>query len=66
MAVIVAGIAIEEKMSGIGNYKCRRPNLVIDAGHANYRGYFSMEFDSPGDPYAATKKLIKQSLSYLS
>jgi sugar phosphate isomerase/epimerase len=34
--------------------------------HANYRGYCSMEFDSPGDPYAGTASLIETTLSYLS
>ncbi len=33
---------------------------------SDYRGYCSMEFDQPGDPYAATAKLIEQSLKYLS
>lgn len=33
--------------------------------HANYRGYCSMEFDSPGDPYAGTSALIDQTLQYL-
>jgi sugar phosphate isomerase/epimerase len=33
--------------------------------HANYRGYCSMEFDSPGDPYAGTASLIAQTLQYL-
>jgi sugar phosphate isomerase/epimerase len=32
---------------------------------ANYRGYCSMEFDSPGDPYAGTSELISQTLQYL-
>ena len=32
---------------------------------AKYRGYCSMEFDAPGDPYAGTKALIKQTLQYL-
>jgi sugar phosphate isomerase/epimerase len=32
---------------------------------ANYRGYCSMEFDSPGDPYAGTSSLIEQTLKYL-
>jgi sugar phosphate isomerase/epimerase len=31
-----------------------------------YKGYCSMEFDSPGDPYSATRDLIKQTLSNLS
>jgi sugar phosphate isomerase/epimerase len=31
-----------------------------------YRGYCSMEFDAKGDPYAATARLIEQTLQYLS
>jgi sugar phosphate isomerase/epimerase len=33
---------------------------------SGYRGYCSMEFDAPGDPYAPTSKLIEQTLHYLS
>jgi sugar phosphate isomerase/epimerase len=33
---------------------------------SNYRGYCSMEFDAPGDPYAPTTKLIEQTIKYLS
>ena len=33
---------------------------------SNYRGYCSMEFDAPGDPYAPTSKLIEQTVKYLS
>jgi sugar phosphate isomerase/epimerase len=33
---------------------------------SGYRGYCSMEFDAPGDPYAPTAKLIEQSIRYLS
>jgi sugar phosphate isomerase/epimerase len=33
---------------------------------SNYRGYCSMEFDAPGDPYAATLKLIEETIKYLS
>jgi sugar phosphate isomerase/epimerase len=32
---------------------------------ARYLGYCSMEFDSPGDPYAGTSLLIEQTLQYL-
>ncbi len=32
----------------------------------NYKGYCSMEFDSPGDPYAGTRELIDSTLKYLS
>jgi sugar phosphate isomerase/epimerase len=31
-----------------------------------YRGYVSMEFDSPGDPYRGTSDLIETTLRYLS
>src|SRR5262249_26219289 len=30
-----------------------------------FRGYCSMEFDSPGDPYAGTQDLIATTLKYL-
>ena len=33
---------------------------------ANYRGYFSMEWDAEGDPYENTKRLVAESLSDLS
>jgi sugar phosphate isomerase/epimerase len=33
---------------------------------SNYRGYCSMEYDAPGDPYAPTTRLIEQTLKYLS
>jgi sugar phosphate isomerase/epimerase len=31
-----------------------------------FKGYLSMEFDSPGDPYAGTMGLISKTLQYLS
>jgi len=31
-----------------------------------YKGYFSMEWDSPGDPYAGTKGLIEKTLQNLA
>jgi len=33
---------------------------------SRYRGYCSIEFDAPGDPYAPTAKLIEQTVNYLS
>lgn len=33
---------------------------------ANYRGYCSMEYDAPGDPYPPTTQLIEQTLKYLA
>jgi sugar phosphate isomerase/epimerase len=31
-----------------------------------YKGYLSMEWDSPGDPYAGTRDLMNKTLAYLS
>jgi sugar phosphate isomerase/epimerase len=36
------------------------------ARQSAYRGYFSMEFDTDGDPFAATTKLIDETLKYLA
>ncbi len=33
---------------------------------SGYKGYCSIEFDEPGDPYAATAKLVPQTIRYLS
>ena len=33
---------------------------------SGYRGYCSMVFDAPGEPYAPTARLIEQTLRYLS
>jgi sugar phosphate isomerase/epimerase len=33
---------------------------------ANYRGYFSMEWEGPENPYQGTKRLIAESLKYLA
>jgi sugar phosphate isomerase/epimerase len=33
---------------------------------SNYKGYCSMEFDSPGDPYQGTSDLIEKTVQYLS
>ena len=33
---------------------------------AHYKGYCSMEFDSPGDPYKGTSDLIETTLKYLA
>jgi sugar phosphate isomerase/epimerase len=34
--------------------------------NSNYKGYCSMEFDSPGDPYQGTSDLIEETLRYLA
>jgi len=33
---------------------------------ANYRGYFSMEWEGPENPYQGTKRLIAESLEFLA
>ena len=33
---------------------------------SGYRGYCSMEYDAPGDPYGPTTRLIQQTVEYLS
>ncbi|MGB2623608.1 MAG: sugar phosphate isomerase/epimerase family protein [Candidatus Acidiferrum sp.] len=33
---------------------------------SGYRGYCSMEYDSPGEPYGPTTRLIEQTIKYLS
>lgn len=33
---------------------------------SGYRGYCSMEYDAPGDPYSPTAKLIDETIHYLS
>lgn len=41
--------------------------LFALAKASSYRGYFSMEFDSgQGDPFAGTKRLVKETLQYLT
>jgi sugar phosphate isomerase/epimerase len=34
--------------------------------NSNYKGYCSMEFDSPGDPHKGTSDLIEKTVQYLS
>lgn len=42
------------------------PGAFRIARASGYRGYFSMEMDRSGDPYAGTAKLIEQSLAGLT
>jgi sugar phosphate isomerase/epimerase len=52
-----------------GNGKTYRIDLAKTfalAKQAGYKGYFSMEWDSDGDPYAGTKHLIAEALQALS
>jgi sugar phosphate isomerase/epimerase len=32
----------------------------------DYKGYCSMEYDAPGDPYKSTLELIEQTIKFLS
>jgi sugar phosphate isomerase/epimerase len=42
------------------------PRTFAILKNSHYKGYCSMEFDSPGDPYQGTTDLIAQTLKYLS
>jgi sugar phosphate isomerase/epimerase len=42
------------------------PRTFAIARKHGYKGYFSMEWDSPGDPYAGTAGLIEKALKSLS
>ena len=42
------------------------PRTFGIAKQHGYKGYFSMEWDSPGDPYAGTKGLIEKTLQNLA
>ena len=50
-----------------------REAIAVDLGRVfaiakkhNYKGYFSMEWDTEGDPYAGTEKLIAVTLKNIS
>ena len=40
--------------------------LFAIARESGYRGYYSMEADTPGDPYEITQRLVQETLQYLS
>src|SRR2546427_4895289 len=42
------------------------PRTIGIATHHGHKGHFSMEWDSPGDPYAGTAGLIEKTLKNLS
>ena len=60
---------VKETEVGDGKDKIAHVDLprsfAIARKHA-YKGYFSMEWDSPGDPYAGTAGLIEKTLKNLS
>ena len=47
-------------------YRVDVARVFAIAKKANYRGYFSMEWEGRGDPYEGTKRLLQQSLQNLS
>jgi len=60
---------VKEKEVGDGKDKIAHVDLPRTFGIAKkhgYKGYFSMEWDSPGDPYAGTAGLIEKTLNNLS
>ncbi len=60
---------VKETEVGDGKAKVAHVDLPRTFGIAKkhgYKGYFSMEWDSPGDPYAGTAGLIEKTLQNLS
>jgi sugar phosphate isomerase/epimerase len=60
---------VKETEVGDGKDKVAHVDLKRTFGIAKqhgYKGYFSMEWDSPGDPYEGTKGLIEKTLKNLS
>ena len=60
---------VKETELGDGKDKIAHVDLPKTFGIAKrhgYKGYFSMEWDSPGDPYAGTAGLIEKTLKNLS
>ena len=60
---------VKETEVGDGKDKIAHVDLVRTFAIARkheYKGYFSMEWDSPGDPYAGTLGLIEKTLKNLS
>jgi sugar phosphate isomerase/epimerase len=59
---------VKETEVGDGKDKVAHVDLARTFGIAKkygYKGYFSMEWDSPGDPYAGTVGLIEKTLKNL-
>jgi sugar phosphate isomerase/epimerase len=63
------GICHVKEIEADDNGKIFRADLPRTFGilkASGYKGYCSMEWDSPGDPYEGTKDLIQKALQYLS
>jgi len=60
---------VKETEVGDGKDKIAHVDLARTFGIAKrhgYKGYFSMEWDGPGDPYAGTIGLIEKTMKYLA
>lgn len=55
----------DSEQDGKKFYRIDLAKAFAIAKSAGYRGYFSMEYDADGDPYAPTASLIERSLKYL-
>ena len=57
--------AVDEALQAFGEPMIAARLFAI-ARNAGYRGYFSMEADTSGDPYANTQELAQATLKYLA
>ena len=56
----------DSEQDGKKMYHADLPRIFEIAKAANYQGYFSMEYDAEGDPFAPTGQLIEASLRALT
>jgi sugar phosphate isomerase/epimerase len=64
-ALSISHMKDSEEGDGGKIYNADVPATFQIARASGYRGYFSMEMDRSGDPYAGTASLIDQSLRAL-
>lgn len=65
-AYAISHVKDSEEGDGGRLYRVDVSEMFAIARKANYRGYFSMEMDRPGDPFAGTRSLIEESMQALS
>jgi sugar phosphate isomerase/epimerase len=56
----------DSERDGGSLYRVNLERCFAIAKSAGYRGYYSMEFEGDGEPFAGTEKLVEASLKYLS
>ena len=56
----------DSEQEGKKFYRIDLAHTFAIAARSGYRGYFSMEYDAEGDPYAPTRRLIEDSLRLLA